>query len=234
MRVGIFDSGVGGLSVLKYLIENKPNNEYIYFADNKNVPFGNKTYEELYNIGNRIISYFEREKVDIIIIACGTISSTVYKYLKKEHNINIIDIISPTIEYINNKNYNNIGVVGTYNTINSGAFNALNGNIFQKSLDKLALMIETGEDVCDYLKNELKYFEDKDIEVLILGCTHYPLVKEHFGNYNLYDMAIPIIDKISNIGNRGVKILYTKKDSNIEKQLIKYGIDFDEVSYIDL
>ena len=82
MRVGVFDSGLGGLNILKSLIDKKPNNEYIYFGDTINLPYGNKSKEELLLIADRIIKFMIDSKVDIIIIACGTISSNLYDDIK--------------------------------------------------------------------------------------------------------------------------------------------------------
>ena len=122
MRVGVFDSGIGGLTVLKNIYKHYPNNEYIYFGDTLNLPYGNKTKEELNNLSSLDIEFLLSKKVDMIIIACGTISSNCIDYLKNKYNIPIYDIISPTINYLNNSNYQNIGVIATNATINSHIF----------------------------------------------------------------------------------------------------------------
>ena len=75
MRIGVFDSGIGGLTVLKTLIKKYPNNEYIYYGDTKNLPYGNKSIEELKELSSNIIEFLLKKEVDIIVIACGTISS---------------------------------------------------------------------------------------------------------------------------------------------------------------
>src|SRR5574344_1025860 len=98
MRVGIFDSGLGGLTILKKLIDEKPNNEYIYYGDTMNLPYGNKSMEELLSISDSIIKFLINEKVDIILIACGTISSSIYDNIKDNYNIKIVDIIIPIVE----------------------------------------------------------------------------------------------------------------------------------------
>lgn len=89
MRIGIFDSGIGGLTILKELLKFKPNNHYIYYGDNINLPYGDKTKEELTKILDKIMNYFINLKVDLIIIACVTMSSIVNK---SKYNIKIIDI----------------------------------------------------------------------------------------------------------------------------------------------
>ena len=102
MRVGIFDSGIGGLTVLKTFIDKYPNNEYIYYGDTFNLPYGNKTKKELLKLSDKDVSFLINKNIDIIIIACGTVSSNCLDYLKDKYNIPIYDIISPTLEYLNN------------------------------------------------------------------------------------------------------------------------------------
>jgi len=104
MKVGIFDSGIGGLTVLKNLYKHYPNNEYIYFGDTLNLPYGTKTKEELKKLASNDVDFLLDKNVDIIIIACGTVSSNCINYLNHKYNIPIYDIISPTINYLNNSN----------------------------------------------------------------------------------------------------------------------------------
>ena len=85
MKVGLFDSGVGGLSVLKRLMEKYPNNEYIYFGDTKNLPYGSKSIEELKILAKNNIEFLLKFNVDIIVIACGTVSSNCLDYLKDNY-----------------------------------------------------------------------------------------------------------------------------------------------------
>jgi glutamate racemase len=135
MRVGVFDSGIGGLTVLKNLYKHYPNNEYIYYGDTLNLPYGSKTKEELEKLASQDVEFLLDKKVDIIVIACGTVSSNCLDYLKKKYNIPIYDIISPTINYLNNSNYSNIGVIATERTIDS--------NIFKYNIKKEVYQIKT-------------------------------------------------------------------------------------------
>ena len=129
MKIGVFDSGIGGLTVLKKLIDKYPNNEYIYFGDIKNNPYGNKSIEKLEELSSNIIDFLISKKVDMIVIACGTVSSNVGSLLKNKYNIEIIDIISPVVEYINNSYYIKIGVIATQATVNSNAFNNIDKDV---------------------------------------------------------------------------------------------------------
>ena len=104
MRVGVFDSGVGGLTVLNKLVSKYPKNDYIYFGDTINIPYGEKDIDTLFNLSSKIIEYLISKKVELIVIACGTVSSNCYEKLKSTYNIPIIDIISPTINYVKENN----------------------------------------------------------------------------------------------------------------------------------
>ena len=179
MRIGMFDSGIGGLTVLKSFIKDHPNNEYIYYGDTLHVPYGDKTIDELYKRVSVIIDFLKKKNVDIIIIACGTVSSNLYERLKEEVNIPIYSVISEIPKYIEEKNYSNILVMATSRTIDSHVFrNRIKSNVIEMACPKLVPAIESGKDseidaiLDEYLKNI------NNIDSLILGCTHFPLVKE--------------------------------------------------------
>ena len=177
MRIGVFDSGLGGINVLSCLIKKYPNNEYIYFGDTKNLPYGDKTKEELMKLASNAIDFLLTKNVDLIIIACGTISSNCYNELKEKYSIPLYDIVSPTIKYLEKCNLEKIGVIGTKRTIESKIFNIENKNILMKSTPSLVPIIENNtilENVDSIIK-ELSCFNNYDL--LVLGCTHYPVLK---------------------------------------------------------
>ena len=122
MKIGLFDSGIGGLNVLKEFINKYPNNHYIYYGDTLNVPYGEKSKEELLMLSSKIIRFFEEKKVSLIIIACGTVSSNCLDELREKTSILIFDVINPTINYLKSKNFKNILVFGTNRTIDSHIF----------------------------------------------------------------------------------------------------------------
>lgn len=177
MRVGVFDSGIGGINVLSCLIKKYPHNHYIYFGDTKHLPYGNKTKKELLFLASQIIDFLVSKKVDIIIIACGTISSNCYDELKKKYNIPIYDIITPTINYLKKCHENNIGIIGTKKTIESNIFK-LDKNILMKATPSFVPIIENNliKEKKVEIIDELKEF--KKMDFLVLGCTHYPLLKD--------------------------------------------------------
>lgn len=179
MRVGMFDSGIGGLTVLNSFLKYHPNNEYIYYGDTLNVPYGTKTKEELFELSTKIIRFLENKNVDIIVIACGTVSSNIYEKLKEITSIPIYSIISELPEYIEKNNYKNILALATQATINTHVFkNTLKSNVIEVACPKLVPLIEekNEEKLSEVIK---EYLVDADkVDSIILGCTHYPLIRK--------------------------------------------------------
>jgi len=122
MKIGVFDSGIGGLTVLKEVIKKYPNADYIYFGDTLNLPYGEKTKEQLFEYTSKIIEFLISQKVDKIIIACGTICSNVYDKIKDIYPIEIINIIEHTITKIKKDNISSLAVIATNKTIESHLF----------------------------------------------------------------------------------------------------------------
>lgn len=223
MRVGLFDSGIGGLTVLKELRKKYPDNDYIYYGDNLNVPYGNRSIQELRNLANNNIEFLIEKNVDIIIIACGTISSTCYKDIKDNYKIPIYDIISPTISYLNKSKYQNILVMATARTIQSHIFsNNVRKNVYELETPELASLIEE-DNLTDMNLILNKYLKDYAfmIDALVLGCTHYPIIipniKKIIGKTKIIDMASRI--KIPNKGKGSLTIYFGKVDDLVIKNV---------------
>lgn len=211
MRVGIFDSGIGGLTVLNKLSSKYKNNDYIFFGDRINIPYGEKSKKELFDLSSKIIDFLISNEVDMIVIACGTVSSNCYKeLLDKYKNINIVDIISPTINYINNKKIDNILVIATSKTVDSHIFKNLlkDKNVYEKACPFLVDMIENNKDI----KLE-ECINDKKYDYVLLGCTHYPLIKDMIKNKTI-DLGDNIFLE-SNSGTGSIKLYFSKIDDNL-------------------
>ncbi len=219
MRIGMFDSGLGGINVLKQFIKYHPNNQYIYYGDTINMPYGNKSKEELMILAENIINYLINKDVDIIIIACGTISSNCYQELKKKYHIPIYDIISPTLEYISNSNYQKLGLIATNGTINSNIFNN-EKVILKKAAPSFVPIIESNQidDNKDNIIEELKEFKNK-VDGLILGCTHYPSLNKIINDYlnvDLIDMGnILAKSLIIEDSYQQIDLYFSKIDDNV-------------------
>ena len=234
MRIGLIDSGIGGLTVLSSLLKHCPNHEYIYFGDTLHLPYGEKKKEEIICYGNNIIKFFEKENVDLIIIACGTLSSHKDELISKKK---IIDIISP----LNNKlnDYKKISIIATPLSIKTNAFKKyISTDLNLISCPKLVPIIESNNyELLDIVLEEyLK--ETQDSDALILGCTHYPIIveyiKKHFDkNVICMDQyIIPIISSLEESKNE-LKIYFSKIDktllSNVERILNMKDIDIERV-----
>lgn len=222
MRVGLFDSGVGGLTVLKEILKRYPINEYFYYGDTLNIPYGSKTKEELLDLSIKIIKYLESEKVDIIIIACGTVSSNIYEDLKKITNVPIYNIIDATIDYVNKSNYKSVTVLATKATINSHIFkNKLNISVNEIECPLLVPMIESNNIDESIIENYVKNIKDGAI---ILGCTHYPIVENIIKKYTKADIINMGSILASNIklkdSKSGIYLSFSKID-NILKQNVE-------------
>ena len=228
MKIGIFDSGIGGLTVLRKLVRNYSNCEYIYVGDTLNVPYGNKSIEQLLELSVKIIDYLISRKVDKIVIACGTISSNLGDVLKNNYKLPIIDVITPTTDYIINNKYRKIGILATSMTIRSNIFlkklSNENIDIIPVECPKLVPAIESFDNnkVNECLKEYLTAFKDKDIDLIVLGCTHYPIVKNNIekillNTTDILDMAEPIVDMFPNepYSTGLVELNFTKLDENI-------------------
>jgi len=222
MRVGIFDSGIGGLTVLKTLINKYPKNDYIYYGDTLNLPYGSKTKEELLELSIKDVEFLLSKNVDIIIIACGTVSSNCRNYLKENYSIPIYDIISPTIKYLNESSKSSIGIIATEKTIDSHIFkNSLKKEVYEIKTPKLVPLIENNnlKDINNILDEYLKEYQNK-IDILVLGCTHYPIIKEYINNYfnnkiEILDMSYPLLDKLKEDNNASINIYFSKLNDTL-------------------
>ena len=197
--IGIFDSGVGGLTVYKEIKKVNPNLNFIYLGDTKHFPYGSKTKENIIELSRQNIDFLISKKVDEIVIACGTATSQALETLKKEYKILINGIIEPTAEYIKEKEYNKVGIMATRGTIKSKAFEneikkkSPDIEVQNKACPLLAPMAEEGwtnNEVAELtIKEYIKEF--KDIQAIVLGCTHYPLFE------NIIKKYMPEVDVIN-------------------------------------
>ena len=190
--IGVFDSGVGGLTVLKELKKKLPHEDYIYIGDTASFPYGSKSKDTIIELSKKRIENLIDMNAKIIVIACGTATSQAFIEMKKIFNIPIIGIINPTVDYLKEENKKRIGVIATAGTIRSNGWkNNIdkmidNAIVINKACPLLAPMAEEG-----WTENEIarltihEYLKDmasENLEALILGCTHYPLFKKMIEN----------------------------------------------------
>lgn len=208
--IGIFDSGIGGLTVVKAVQEALPNEHIIYFGDTARVPYGIKSERMVRNYGLEITDFLLEHSVKMILIACNTVSATARKVIKeKAGSIPVLDVITAgskaALEFSHHKH---IGVIGTLATVNSGAYEKaiLSQNesviISSAACPLLVPLAEEGwidNDIAEQVLHQyLQKFEESTIDSLILGCTHYPLFKPLIKKV-LHNSKIEIIDSVYSI-----------------------------------
>ena len=226
MKIGVFDSGLGGLVIAKALIEALPQYDYVYYGDTENVPYGEKTPGRILAYTLEAMRFLIAQDCGLIIIACNTATAITLRYLQKRFcpkeasNVKILGVIIPTVEEALKKGENTIGVVGTPTTIRSDIYGvelrkiSPNAKVVSLATPKLVPAIESNnfelaeKAISEYTQNF------QNIPALILGCTHYPLVKDLFQKY-LPNSRLICQDELM-----GQKLVdYLKRHSEIETKL---------------
>lgn len=183
--IGVFDSGVGGLSVLSELQKLMPNETFIYFGDSANVPYGEKTQEQLIGFSKNILDWFASKNVKMVIMACNTSSAVTLPYFYNKYCFELLGLINPISEYISTQSYSNIGLIATSATVNSNAYAETilkfgEKNVFQVACPGLVQLVENDKLHTQEAKElTLKYINpllEKGVDKIILGCTHYPFL----------------------------------------------------------
>lgn len=184
--IGVFDSGSGGLSVLKELKKIMPNENFIYFGDTKRMPYGDKTPEQLMAFCLEIIDWFEKQGTKAVISACNTSSAVVLPFLKRAYPFDIFGMIEPTSEYVASLSFKKVGIIATAATIKTSAYKknitAKNPTIavYEQACPGIVQLIESNEvnsEKCyKLLETYLRPLMEQQIQALVLGCTHYPIL----------------------------------------------------------
>lgn len=203
--IGIFDSGIGGLTVAHAVTTLLPNENIIYFGDTAHLPYGDKSSAAIQAYSIKICNVLLQQKCKVILIACNSASAAAYELVREYvgSKAKVINVIDPVVDYLS-AHYTDttIGLIGTKQTVNSNIYrkktDGLNKGIALKSLATplLAPMIEEGffnnnisESIIEqYLQNP----ELQDIQALILGCTHYPLIKKQIET--IYQNSVTVLD----------------------------------------
>ncbi len=237
--IGIFDSGFGGLDILKYIERELPAYDYIYLGDNARAPYGNRSHDVVYEFVKEGVEYLFQNGAELIILACNTGSSEALRRIQQEYlpkqypTRRVLGVIIPTVEYVaGDLHAKRIGVIGTEGTIASMAFvrelHKLNPwvKVFQKACPLLAPIVEVGEERSSattlILENYLKPLLRHNPEVIILACTHYGVLEKQISH--IVGSKIKVIGE----GKIVAKKLrtYLEKHSEIEKRIRKTGRRF--------
>lgn len=232
--IGVFDSGVGGLTVMKEIMRQLPGENLVYFGDTARVPYGSKSKNTVCKYSRQIVRFLQTRQVKAIVVACNTASALALDEIQKEIDIPVIGVVEPgAVMAADTTKTNNIGIIGTESTIKSGIYNKflhrINPEItvVSKACPLFVPLVEEGlwedrvtEDIVGRYLHELKEY---DIDALILGCTHYPLLRRTIGR----EMGEGV--KLVNPAYETAKSL---KALLTEKNLLRaVGIDVEEPSY---
>jgi glutamate racemase len=202
--IGIFDSGVGGLTVAQAVKQIMPGESLIYFGDTAHLPYGDKSEESIRFYSRRITEFLLELDVKAVLVACNSASASAYEYLLAEFGDKVIfmDVIDPVVDWVSTRNFKKIGVIGTKRTISSETYDL---KLKKKSpvtkvvslpTPLLVPMIEEGfiyDDISNaiirtYLSNETL----EGIDALILACTHYPVIKNQISKF--FNFSLEVVD----------------------------------------
>lgn len=186
--IGMFDSGVGGLTVMREIIRQLPNEDVIYFGDTARVPYGSKSKSIIIRYSEQIIRFLQTQNVKAIVVACNTASALALDEIKDRYDIPIIGVVEPGAKAAAQATKtNHIGIIGTASTIKSGIYSKYLRTFNQditvvgKACPLFVPLVEEGliedrvtDDIASRYLSELK---DYEIDTLVMGCTHYPLIR---------------------------------------------------------
>ena len=240
LKVGVFDSGVGGLTVLRALRETLPNVDLIYLGDTARVPYGVRSRETVVRYSLECAEFLTSQGIDALVVACNTASSYAVDVLSRSLDIPVVGVVDPGVKSAVKVSKGKVGVIGTSATINSGSY--------QRSLEKHGLKVFSracplfvplveegileGEVVDRVVDMYLRDLKEQGVDTLILGCTHYPLLKEpiqkSMGDVNIVDSSEAVAEVLRSIvpneGSGGLELFFTDRSQNLNRLIeIAFG-----------
>ena len=258
IKIGIFDSGIGGFTILNALLKTRKDVEVTYLADTKRIPFGNKNFKEIRLIAKEICTFFEDKNLDALLIACNTTNACALDILKKNLRVPCFDLINSVSEIVDKEV---IGVLATQATVESSYYKKAisskkdNSTVFQQVCPEFVSEIEKEElnfKKLNYLSDlYLRPIIKKNIEVLILGCSHYPLIYDFLrkridSNIEIIDpskalikkfnefFAIPKTDRYESVSYENVEF-YVTSEKDVFSNKVKYWLEFNkEIRLVNL
>lgn len=242
--IGIFDSGIGGLTVAKAINKLLPNESFVYFGDTANMPYGEKPSQDIAHYTQAIALFLLQHNCKMVVIACNTASSAGYEAALThfENKDLLVDVIQPISQHVANTYAKaNIGVIATRKTVSDKAYSesikkySQSINVSELATPLLANMIEEG-----FYNNKIDsalingYLEDEklnNIDALVLGCTHYPLIEDEIkAYYNSVNRAVDVIDGSEVIAQKVKKVLQQNNLENTETGTAQYKFYVSELT----
>ena len=201
--IGVFDSGLGGLTTVKKMEGLMPREQLIYFGDTARVPYGSRSRETLIKYARQDVAFLKTFDLKAIVVACGTLSTTAIHVISEESDIPIFGVVTPASRAAVSATRNNrVGLIATAASIRTGAYERKittqnpGIRVFAKSCPLFVPLVENGrihpgDIVIETVVQEyLSSLKEVPIDTLVLGCTHYPLLKEVIGNYMGSDVVL--------------------------------------------
>ena len=227
MRIGLFDSGVGGFTVLKKVVELCPHISFIYLADTARLPYGVKTSIEIRQIAEEISSWFSHQNIDAFLVACNTTNSIALNVIKNKLDVPVFDLIESASSTIKQSR---VGVLATPSTVKTKAYtNSIlyfNPNTFvvEQACPQFVPMIEmdniNSDEIIDVAIGYLQPLLKQKIQSLILGCSHYPLITPLLSK--ILPSSVKLIDPADALSQK-LKLFVDSKTSKFVKK--KYLVD---------
>jgi glutamate racemase len=226
-KIGVIDSGLGGLTVVKQILNRLPKEEVLYFGDTARCPYGNKTVEQIKTYVYDMVHFLVKRGIKALVIACNTATAILCEELKSKLSIPVIGVIEPGARAANKKSKNgHIGVIATTRTIETGVYEqqikGLNDKteVFSRACPLLVPMIESGgyplDERSQIIKASLYPLKTSDIDTLVLGCTHFPLIRDEIARY--LEDGIAIVDPAEETVSELEMILRERKIENNQQQ----------------
>jgi glutamate racemase len=245
MKIGVFDSGVGGLTVLKALREELPSVDFFYLGDTARVPYGGKSKETIQRYSLECAEFLLSFGIELLVVACNTASAYALELLRESLTVPVVGVVQPGVEQaLKVSKTKRIGVIGTKGTVQSAVYQNLlkeqGAQSIAKACPLFVPLVEEGiingkiaQSVVEYYLEELK----GKVDTLILACTHYPLLKEtireYMGDVEIVDSAQAVAQEVKklakNEGNGTLRLFFTDNSPNLS-HLIKLILG-EEQSY---
>lgn len=239
--IGIYDSGVGGLTTFIKLKEILPKESYIYYGDTKNLPYGNKTKEELIEIAKGIFDFFKEKEVKAVVMACNTTSALVYESIKDKYDFRIYPLIQIASRYISKLGIKKVAILATEGTIKSHAYkDNINKNnpcieVYEKSCPRWVPIVENkaynDKENIEIIKNDIKEVIEYNPDKIVLGCTHYPflipILKEYIDKNKFIDPSKYFAKEIKEDLERK-ELVSKKQQGKLDFYVSKNPLLFDE------
>ena len=258
--IGVLDSGLGGLTVVKEVIRQLPNEDVIFIGDEARMPYGVKTHEQIISYTREMVQYLISQNVKLIIYGCNTATANALLELRKEFTVPMLGVIRPGAkEAVQITKTEHVGIIGTESTINSKSYSKTIADLDPKvkvlgvAAQKFVAIVEADQadsaEAKQNIETTLRPFKDSSFDTLILGCTHFPMLKKQINNYlpkiKLVDPAVSTVmetkdylqnnNLLTDTKKRTLKLHTTSSLDDFSKLATRWlNTDIDEINLVNI